>query len=152
MRHNREEVIERAVREFNLLDRLVSGLSAADWERPLGRPEGKDLWTVKDALAHITYWKADWTRAVRGERRAPEDRGLKYNEQNHVVYLRWRERSAQDVLAWHRQAQEDLLSALRDAPDEWFNGRELSADWPSDLDGHSANHRIKDIERALAEK
>ena len=54
MRHNREEVAERTISEFDLLDGLVAGLSAQDWERSLRRPEGKDPWTVKDALVPIT--------------------------------------------------------------------------------------------------
>jgi hypothetical protein len=59
MRHNREEVIERTVKEFELLDHLVAGLSDEDWNQRLLRPEAKEPWTVKDALAHITHWKAD---------------------------------------------------------------------------------------------
>jgi hypothetical protein len=150
MRHNRDEVIERAVREFELLDRLVRGLSAEEWERPSPRPETKDPWTVKDALAHITHWKAGVARKARGERPPAEERGLNETESNRLVYLRWRERSPQEVLAWHRQVQEELLAALRAAPEEWFSGRERKPDWPYDLDGHSAHHRVKDIEQALA--
>ncbi len=150
MRHNREEVIQRTIQEFERLDRLVAGLSDADWERPLPRPEGKDPWTVKDALAHITHWKADQARRARGGRRPPEERGLSINDGNHLIYLRWRDRSPQEVLTWHRQVQEDLLAALKAAPDQWFSGREHPAEWPADLDGHSAYHRVKDIEQALA--
>lgn len=150
MRHNREEVIQRIIQEFELLDRLVANLSDEDWERPLLRPETKDPWTVKDALAHITFWKADMARSARKQRRPPEERRLGWNEFNHLVYLRWRERSPQEVLAWHRQVQEDVLAALRAAPDEYFSGQERNAQWPFDLDGHSAYHRTKDIERALA--
>ena len=51
MRHNREEVIERTIREFELLDHLVTSLTYKDWERLLPRPEAKEPWTVKDALA-----------------------------------------------------------------------------------------------------
>jgi hypothetical protein len=64
--------------------------------------------------------------------------------------MRWRDRSPQEVLAWHRQVQEDVLAALREAPKEWFSGRERRPEWPIDLDGHSTYHRVKDIERALA--
>jgi hypothetical protein len=46
--------------------------------------------------------------------------------------------------------QRDLLAALKEAPEEWFSRRERKADWPNDLDGHSAYHRIQDIECALA--
>jgi hypothetical protein len=150
MRHRREEVMERTIREFELLDRLVAGLSAEDWKRPLLRPEGKDPWTVKDALVHITFWKADMVRAIRKQRRPPDERGLKTNDHNHLVYERWRGRSPHEVLAWHRQVQEDALAALREAPDEWFGGKDRGAPWPFDLDGHSAQHRVRDIERALA--
>ena len=150
MRHNREEVIERTIREFELLDHLVAGLTNEDWERLLPRPEAKEPWTVKDALAHITHWKADVARSARRQRRPPEERGLGENEENHLIYMRWRDRSPQEVLAWHRQVQEDVLAALRAAPEEWFSGRERRPEWPFDLDGHSAHHRVKDIERALA--
>ena len=150
MRHNREEVLSRTIREFELLDHLIASLVHEDWERLLLRPEAKEPWTVKDALAHITHWKADVARSARGQRRPPEERGLRENEENHLVYMRWRDRSAQEVLAWHRQVQEDVLAALRAAPDEWYSGRERRPEWPFDLDGHSTDHRIKDIERALA--
>jgi hypothetical protein len=54
-----------------------------------------------------------------------------------------------EVLAWHRQVQQDVLAALREAPEEWFGGRERRSEWPFDLEGHSTYHRFKDIERAL---
>ncbi len=150
MRHNRDEVIERTIREFELLDHLVASLTNADWERLLPRPESKEPWTVKDALAHITHWKADVARSARRQRRPPEERGLQENEANHRIYMRWRDRPPQEVFAWHRQVQEDVLAALKEAPEEWFSGKERRQEWPFDLDGHSAYHRVKDIERALA--
>ena len=152
MRHNRDEVIERTIREFTLLDNLVVKLSNEDWKQPLLRPETKDQWIVKDALAHITHWKADVIRSMRGQRRSPEERGLETNDANHLIYLRWHDRSPEEVLAWHRQVQEDLIAALQAVPDKWFNGRERRAEWPYDLDGHSAYHRIKDIKSALEGK
>jgi hypothetical protein len=150
MRHNREEVIERTIREFELLDHLVASFTNKDWERLLLRPGAKEPWTVKDALAHITHWKADVARSARGQRRPPEERGLGETDANHLIYLRWHDRSPQEVLTWHRQVQEDVLAALREASDEWFSGRERRPEWPFDLDGHSTQHRVKDIERALA--
>jgi uncharacterized damage-inducible protein DinB len=149
MRHNREEVIERAIHEFERLDKLVASLSDGDWERLLIRPETKDPWTIKDALVHITHWKADVIRSMKGQRRPVEEQGLGESEGNHLIYLRWRDRSPQEVLAWHRQVQTEVLAALREAPEKWFSGRERRAEWPYDLDGHSADHRVKDIERAM---
>jgi hypothetical protein len=150
MRHNRDEVIERTIQEFELLDHLVANLSSGAWNQRLLRPETKDPWTVKDALAHITHWKADVARSARKQRRPPEEHGLETNASNHLIYLRWHDRPPQEVLAWHRKVHEEVLAALRAAPDKWFSGRERRPEWPYDLDGHSAFHRARDIERALA--
>jgi hypothetical protein len=152
MHHTREEVIERTIQEYALLDQVVASLSEQDWARKLPRSESKVPWTIKDALAHITHWKADVIRSMHRRRRPPEERGLTENEENQQIYLRWRDRSPQEVLAWHRQVQEEVLGALREAPDAWFSSRERRAEWPYDLDGHSLDHRVKDIQRALEDK
>jgi len=149
MRHNRDEVIERTIQEFEFLDHLVAGLTDEQWGRSLLRPASKDPWTVKDALAHITHWKAETARVTRRQPRPAEERGLDANQINHIVYLRWHARSPQEVLEWHRQVQTDVLAALKAAPEDWFGGRERGAGWPGDLDGHSTFHRVKDIEWAL---
>jgi hypothetical protein len=147
--HTRDEVIQRTIREYQLLDNLVRHLTDEEWELLLPRPGTKDPWTVKDALAHITHWKADAARSARRQSRPTEERGLETNDANHLIYLRWHDRPPQEVLAWHRQVQEDVLVALREAPDEWFSGRQRKEEWPYDLDGHSAYHRTRDIQRAL---
>ena len=72
MRHTREEVIQRTIQEFNLLDQLVANLSEADWQRPDPRPMTKDPWTVKDTLAHVTHWKADVIRSIHRGWRLPK--------------------------------------------------------------------------------
>jgi hypothetical protein len=151
MRHTREEVIKRTIGEYRKLDRVVSKLTPAQWRQRVRRPETKDPWTVKDVLVHITHWKADTARSLRGDPRPPEERGLSTTAGNRLVYLRWRNKSPREVLAWHRQVQKDVLATLRKAPDKLFTGKSRAADWPGDLDGHSSDHRIKDIERALGE-
>ena len=148
MRHNRENVIQRTIQEFELLDRLVANLTDDEWNRFLRRPESKDPWTVKDALAHVTHWKANLARTARRQRRPTDESGLNANQINHIVYLRWHDRSPQEILAWHRQVQKDVLAALKEAPEQWFS-RERGTDWPGDLDSHSTYHRVKDIEWAL---
>src|SRR5438128_1759760 len=108
----------------------------------------RDRWTIKDALAHITFWKADVARKALGIRPPAKDRKAMSSDANHFVYLRWRDRSAKDVVAWHRQVQEDLLAALRAAPAKWFTSKNPASWWPPNVDHHSAQHR-RDIERAL---
>jgi hypothetical protein len=127
----------------------VAGLTVAEWKKRVPRPETKDPWTVKDSLAHITYWKSGVTLSARGERRPPESK-LNITDGNRLIYLRWRKRPAKDVLAWHRQVQAELLAALRQAPDNWYARPSRESNWPFDLDGHSSAHRVRDIERALA--
>lgn len=150
MHHTRHEVVERTVREFDQLDRLVANLTPEQWKLLLPRPESKDPWTVKDALAHITHFKADVIRSMTGKPRDPRVRGLTITQENRRIFMRWHLRPPQEVLAWHRQVQKDVLAALRAAPDEWFTGKDRRADWPFDLDGHSREHRVKDIQRALS--
>lgn len=152
MRHSRQDVTERTGHEYQQLDRLARKLEPPDWRRRVPRPETKDPWTVKDALAHIVYWKEHSARAFRGEKRPPELRGLEGNVINAVIYRRWRRRRPADVLDWHRQVQDDVMRTLRDRPDDWFGRRERRPNWPSDFVGHSAWHRIRDIEAAPPKK
>ena len=149
MRHTRKEVVDRARREFAQLDRLVARLRPADWKRRVPRPPTRDPWTVKDALAHIVYWKEHTARVIRGERRLPEMRGLDVSQINRLIYERWRARPPRDVVEWHRRVHADVLRTLAKTPEDWFGRRERSPAWPLDFDGHSADHRMKDIEAAL---
>lgn len=150
MIHTRAEVIERTVDEFKVLDRLLARSPKEHWNLLLRRSESEDPWTVKDAVAHVTYWKADVARFARGQLRPPDVRRMPTKVHNRVVYERWRGRSPEDVLAWHREVHADVLAALNEAPDAWFSGRERKREWPFDLQGHSASHRVRDIERTIA--
>jgi hypothetical protein len=76
-------------------------------------------------------------------------RGLEVNQINALIYRRWRNRRPADVVSWHQKVQVDVMRTLRDRPDDWFGRRERSPDWPGDFVGHSAWHRIRDIEAAL---
>lgn len=150
MRHKKRDVIARTRREFAILDRLVKRLRAADWKRLVPRPAARDPWTVKDALAHIVYWKEHSARVFRGERRLPEMRGLDVNAINRLIYRRWRRRQPRELVAWHRQVQKDVMKTLAANPPAWFSRRDRSPKWPLDFDAHSADHRRDDIEAALA--
>ena len=150
MRHKKRDVIARTRREFAILDRLVKRLRAADWKRRVPRPPTRDPWTVKDALAHIVYWKEHSARVFRGERRLPEMRGLDVNAINRLIYRRWRRRPPRELVTWHRQVQKDVMKTLAANPPAWFSRRDRSPMWPLDFDAHSADHRRDDIEAALA--
>ena len=150
MKHTKAGVIDRTKREYQRLDRLVRRIRPAEWNRRVPRPESRDPWTVKDALAHITYWKEHTARAMRGEKRPPELRGLEVNAINAIIYIRWRDRPAAAVVAYHRATQAEVMKALRARPDGWFSQRDRGVYWPGDFDGHSAWHRERDIAMALS--
>src|SRR5881628_4039385 len=126
MRHNKKDVIARTRREFAILDRLVRRLRAADWQRRVPRPPTRDPWTVKDALAHIVYWKEHSARVFRGERRLPEMRGLDVPQINRLIYRRWYRRRPAEVLAWHRRVHADVVKTLARNPEAWFARRPRS--------------------------
>ena len=151
MRHTRKTVVARTRREFVSLDRVVRRVRPADWKRPVPRPEGRAPWTVKDALAHILYWKEHTCRVFRGEKRFPEMRGLGVEQINRKIYNRWRRRRPGALAAWHRRVHADVMKILAKTPSEWFSRKNRSHEWPMDFDGHSAAHRIKDIEAAIQE-
>jgi hypothetical protein len=150
MRHTRDDVVRRTVEEFEQLDGLIGRLRPEDWDSRVPRPEGRDPWTVKDALVHIVWWKEHTTRVIRRQRRPSEFRGLEVPEINRLVYERWRDRPAAEVVEWHRRVHEDAVRALTETPAEWFGQRERSPAWPGDFDGHSAGHRVRDMEAAIA--
>jgi len=151
VRHTKKSVVARTRREFTKLDRVVRRLRPADWKRLVPRPEARAPWTVKDALAHILYWKEHTCRVFRGEKRLPEMRGLGIEQINRKIYNRWRRRRPAALVAWHRRAHTDVMKTLAKTPAEWFSRKNRSHEWPLDFDGHSAAHRIKDIEAALQE-
>src|SRR5204862_303161 len=82
---------------FELLDAAIARLRPADWARPVPRPETRAPWTVKDALAHVTYWKEHHVRAMRRQRQPPWG---EVEARNRTVYELWRERPPEDVVAY----------------------------------------------------
>src|SRR2546425_12585321 len=141
MRHTRKEVVARTRREFAALDRLVARLRRADWKRRVPRPPTRAPWTVKDALAHIVYWKEHSARVFRGERRLPEMHGLAVNQINRLVYRRWRRRRPSELLARHRRVHADVVEAPARHAEEGVGRRQRPPQSPPEFDGHSARHR-----------
>ena len=97
--------------------------------------------------------KPTWPVLSGGQRRPADERGLNANQINHLVYLRWHDRSPQDVLAWHRQVQKDVWLHYRKTPGKMVQPlASARSGLARRLDGHLAFHRVKDIERALVRK
>ena len=88
---------------------------------------------MKDALVHITYWKAEVARIARRQRRPPDERGLNINDLNHLIYERWRRRPPAEILAWHRAVHDDVLTALRRHPKVGSAAESVTKSSPSTL-------------------
>lgn len=151
--HTKRRTMARVSAEYRALDRVVRSLGARGLERPIpgfgSRARiSRELWTGKDALAHIVEWKRQALRALRHERSDPELRGLPIDRKNRVLYERWHRRPARDVIAYHRAVHRDVMAALRALPEEHFAKRR-SPYWPGDLLGHAAGHRTRHLERML---
>src|ERR1700730_3960748 len=116
MRYTRADVLEREAREHEALERLLANLRAGDWARLVQRPETRDPWTVKDAVAHILHWKQHTVRRIRGFKAPAEERGLTITESNRRVYERWRQRPVKEMLGWHHQVPAEGVAALHERP------------------------------------
>ena len=141
------DVIARVQREYRALDRTVRRLTPAVLRRPAFERFKREPWTVKDALAHIIAWKRFTALSLRGERRPPRYRGLEVMAANTKLYRDWHHKSAREVVAAHHAVQREVMAALRALPGSSFAARP-SPYWPADLLGHSAEHRVRHLERA----
>jgi hypothetical protein len=176
---SRDAVINATVAAFRRLDDVLGVVRPSALETPmLFASESIDAWRIKDAVAHVTHYKARAVhRLIKGRAKevperdldgywAPEEwaaleaadhvlprldaRTRRRHGLNHLVYERWRDRSAREVLAWHRRVHEHVVSVLRDGPDEWFGP---SGRLPRVAVGELAHHldtHLRDIRRALS--
>jgi hypothetical protein len=113
--------------------------------------------TVQQAMEE--YWSPEaWAELEASDGLLPtlDARTRRRHGQNHLVYMRWRDRTADEVVAWHRLVHEHVVTALEEGPDVWFtdgvNGSArpgLSREAVSAL-GHHSDHHLRDIRRALA--
>jgi hypothetical protein len=148
--HNKRETIARVGKEYRALDRVVRRLGTRGLNEDVpgfgARARiRRELWTRKDALAHVVEWRRNALRTLRKESPDPELKGLRIDRRNRKLYERWHARPARDVVAFHRRIHRETIAAMRALPDEYFRKR-LSPIWPNDLVGHSAEHRRRHLE------
>ena len=132
------ELLEQIAASRSTLDRLVSGLSAEDFERTDAAG-----WTVKDQIAHITAWEQILLAMLRGEDRGapvgiPPAADLSIDEINAHILERSRQQPLSDVLAAYRRTHGELLAELDqlsdvdlDLPYSHFQPQSAGEDWAS---------------------
>jgi uncharacterized protein (TIGR03083 family) len=104
-------------------ERLEAALAEMN-EAQITKPGDASHWSVKDILAHLTYWERTMVdnleRTARGE--PPQDEAGTTDAINDRVYVRNRARPLADVLADFRQTYQRLLDNIQTLPEETLNG------------------------------
>jgi len=117
-------------------------------------PGAEGSWSVKDVLAHITYWDEVAARylegALKGERPAKSKySGLDTDEYNEALYQDNKDRSLDDLLQWSARTHERVISAVEQLSEEdlananlypWLNGTPLREIVEGNGYGHMSEH------------
>lgn len=117
---SRDETLQRIQTSRSELDRLVSSLQPADFERGFD-----DGWTVKDHLAHIASWEEEVLAIFAGIPRhqslgVPEDSPILTDTDaiNGILRARWSQASTEGVLGHYRETHQRVLMLLQGLADE----------------------------------
>ncbi len=118
-------------------------LLAEAGEARLTEPSVEGNWSLKDIVAHITYyerWTADCVGAIRrGERLPPaEFKGLSVDERNAIIYERNRARPLADVLRASQHSFQRSIDAVQGLRDEDLYDREFTR-------GYGVNWTVFDL-------
>lgn len=149
-------MLDRGLDKATWLDLIRSG--RAEWDALL-QEVGKDRmaipgvvgdWSVKDLLAHVTFWEGSATRhleaAIRGEPTSPTPyTGLDFEEVNQLVYRENKDRTVDDLLEWSISTHRRMVGAIEALSEEqlgepgrfpWLEGSPL---WEA-VSGNSYDH------------
>lgn len=139
--HIRDDLLRRSRESHAQLEALLAPLSDAD----LTRPGVTDDWSVKDHLAHITWWEQ---RIIRGLRdNAPDLLETLPNVDptdtdaiNAAVFAANHNHPLAEVRSAFAVSYQEMLTLIETLPDDVFTER---YDW---LDGNAASHYDEHIQ------
>ncbi len=131
--HKAEALAHLRAAHQPLEDTLV-GLSAAQMTTPGVYADGNGEWTVKDILAHITWWEQSvfgWLGLPRAVERSPIPAGeLNDDEVNQAIFVGNRDRPLDEVKRNFHHSYDALVRAIETASEE-----QLAQPRSSDPDG-----------------
>ncbi len=135
----REDLLRRSREEHERLEALIAPLS----DEELTRPGVTDDWSVKDHLAHLTWWE-QYVIAVIGGAPNPvdtipkgaedESEDEKYARENAYIVALTRDQPLTEVRTAFDASYREMLHLIASAPDDVFSrhhGR---------FDGNAASH------------
>jgi uncharacterized protein (TIGR03083 family) len=136
---NRKNELLRRMRTAHAdLEGLLAGLT----DEQLTREGAVGAWSVKDILAHLTWWEQDSLRGLRGEPDEDILAGEEWNTDraNARMVERSRPRPLAEVLAAFTASYAELVSALEALPEERFAADDLYDHIASNTYEHYAGH------------
>ncbi|CAN5752716.1 hypothetical protein BH23CHL5_BH23CHL5_09050 [soil metagenome] len=92
-------------------DRLISSLEQVPPVIRATPPDPSETWSVKDVVAHISFWEVVALHKMRGT--ATLHAGLDVDEANDIEFGRSKDRSWDDVWAEFHSTHEELVEQLK---------------------------------------
>jgi uncharacterized damage-inducible protein DinB len=106
---NKTEFTERNRRSRDAWQAALTRFNAGNMEQPL--PDSD--WTVKDLVAHVTWYEQEMLDLLQQRRFAGSELwGLPNDERNAVIYAANRDRPVEDVLSQAREVSSALFTLL----------------------------------------
>jgi hypothetical protein len=107
----------------------------------LTEPGAAGDWSLKDVIAHLTYYEdaiAAWLdRARRGEPQPPSEfAGLNMDERNAAIYERNKDRAVEDIVRDSERAFQRSLDAVQGLRDEDLHDHEFTRRYDSEYSAH----------------
>ncbi|QBD80172.1 ClbS/DfsB family four-helix bundle protein [Ktedonosporobacter rubrisoli] len=147
---SKAELLEMRRALYTHFDALIADLS----EQQMQMPGVTDGWSVKDHIAHLTFWERvnllEMLKAIE-QGISWTDPGFESTEEvrdktNEQVYLQNKDRPLADVLAEFQATHQQVLGYLEKlnegalkTPYEWLGGRSIIT-WLSEPGGHYEEH------------
>lgn len=113
---NQSSLIDAVRTERARLDALLAGASEAQ----MTHPGVQDEWSVKDMVAHLTFWEQGMVDNLKRALRSEEFQfpSGELDDINAQVFAENQHRSLDDILADSRQVSQELLEQLQAFSDE----------------------------------
>ena len=90
-------------------------------------------WTVKDIIAHVTWYEREMVQVFRNRALIGSDLwNLPTHERNAAIFEQEHERPLAEVLAESRQAYRELIQAIESLSDEDLNDPQRFAEMPDE--------------------
>jgi uncharacterized protein (TIGR03083 family) len=115
-------------------------------EARMTRPGVEGEWSVKDVVAHVTWFEREMVGVLRARALVGSDLwNLSHDERHAVIYEQNRDRALSDVLAEARAVFDQLLAGMQSLAEEDLHDplrfAEMPADWvPWVIAGNSYEH------------